>query len=106
MTNHECNLRTVTVVLVRLVVRGVVRRLRHCFRRSRLRLRARKGVTRRRRARSRARRARLRSLPSGVFFRFSGTHRPIVNREINLKALEMATPLGKHPNILVDTHGA
>jgi hypothetical protein len=28
-----------------------------------------------------------------------------VNREINLKALEMATPLGKHPNILVDTHG-
>ena len=45
--------RTVTVVLVRLVVRGVVRRLRHCFRRSRLRLRARKGVSRRRRARSR-----------------------------------------------------
>ena len=28
-----------------------------------------------------------------------------MNREINLKALEMGTLQGKHPNILVDTHG-
>jgi hypothetical protein len=72
VTNDECNLRTVTVVLVRLVVRGVVRRLRHCFRRSRLRLRARKGVTRRRRARSRARRTRRAVSRVVFFFDFQG----------------------------------